>query len=155
MTDAARSQNAAAEPRLLEPVQVQSGPSTDPLGAAGRSGIVVDARRGRVQVLFLEDQRTIWVGNELVRRYVPESIPREHLLGFVVRFLKLFPEAGPPEIEVGVEPGVNRIMVPHGAMAVAEIDAVRAFLGDDLVAMTLAPLGMRRLSTTVAWRAGR
>lgn len=145
--------SAAAEPRLLEPVQVQPGPATDPLGAAGRSGLVVDKRRGRVHVLFLEDQRAVWVGNELVRRYVPESIPKTHLLGFVVRFLGLFPEAGPPEVEVGVAPGENRITVPHGAMDVAEIDAVRAFLGDALVAMTLAPAGMRRLTTTVTWRA--
>jgi hypothetical protein len=145
--------SAASEPQVLEPVQVRAGSSTDPLGVGGRSGLVVDKRRGRVQVLFLEDQRSIWVDNEMVRRYVPDSIPREHLLGFVVRFLRLFPDAGPPEVEVGVATGRNRITVPHGAMDVAEIDAVREFLGGDLVSMTLAPAGMRRLTTTVEWRA--
>jgi hypothetical protein len=142
---------AAADPGLLTPVQVQSSPYTEPLGVAGRSGLVVDKRRGRVQVLFLEDQKNVWVQNELVRRYVPESIPRSHLLGFVVRFLRMFPEPGPPEIEV-TPSGENRITVPHGAMEVREIDAVRDFVGGALVAMTLAPAGMRRMTTTVTWR---
>ncbi len=140
-----------------EAVQIQATDYTEKLDAAGRSGLVIDARKSHVCVLLLEDERAVWVPPQLVRRYVPGSIPRSHPLGFVLRVLALFPDAGAPEVKLAAAGSSsaadgNRITIPHGAMDLAAIDRVREFVGGDLVSMTLAPGGMRRLSTTIVWK---